>query len=213
MDKIKLVCFDVDGTLVEGNAWWILTKSLGCSVQDAIDTFEKAGRGEISFRTAERIFTKRYRESGNANELFIKNIFKNIHVKDEAKKIISYLREKNYKIYLISGAIDIYVGFVAKQLNVDGFYANSSLEFDEKGVLQKINYHENQGGLKIKQLRELTEKLGIGMDQVAFIGDSENDIEVFQATRHGIAVSSSVEELKKVAWKKVDSLIEIKNIL
>lgn len=213
MEKIKLVCFDVDETLVDGTSWQILTESLGCSVQAAMDTFSQATRGKISFIEAERIFTKRYQSTGNANKLFIKNVFENTKVKDEAKELIPYLKKKNYKIYLISGAIDIYVEFVAKKLNVDGFYANSSLEFDDKGILKKINYQENQGQIKVEQLNNLIKKLGINIDQVVFVGDSENDIEVFKATKHGVAVHSQSEELKRVSWRIVNSLLEIKNIL
>jgi len=84
---------------------------------------------------------------------------------------------------------------------------------EENIILQKINYRNNQGEIKVKQLKTLVRKLGIDIDQVVFIGDSENDIEVFKATKHGIAIHSSSEELKKVSWRTVDSLSEIKDIL
>jgi HAD superfamily PSPase-like hydrolase len=213
MEKIKLVCFDVDGTLVEGTSWWILTKNLGCSVEDTINTFGQATKGEISFAEAERIFTKRYQNSGNANKTFIEKLFQKIEIKNKTKDIISYLKEKGYIIYLISGAIDMYVGAIAKKIGVDGFYANSSLEFDEKGVLKKINYRENQGEVKVEQLQELIKKLGISTEQVVFVGDSENDIEAFKFTKHGIAINSANEELKKVSWRVINSLLDIKNIL
>ena len=67
--------------------------------------------------------------------------------------------------------------------------------------------------MKVEQLKTLVRKLGINTDQVVFVGDSENDIEVFKATQHGIAVHSSSEELKRVSWRVVDSLLEIKDIL
>jgi len=105
MEKINLVCSDVDDTLVDGTSWWILTEKLGCSVRDVIDTFNRATRGEISFIEAERIFTKRYQNSGNANKSFIKNVFKNVRVKDEAKEIISYLKKKIIKFILFLGQL------------------------------------------------------------------------------------------------------------
>ena len=213
MKEIKLICFDVDGTLVDNTSWLILAEGMGCSPQAAFNIFNRARKGELSFIEAERLLTKLYQDSGNANKYFIKNLFDNIVVKDEAEDLISYLKEKGFKIYLISGAIDIYVESVAKKLNVDGFYANSFLEFDNQGIVQKINYRNNQGEVKIEQLQDLIRKLGIDMNQVVFVGDSENDIEVFKATKHGIAVHSSNEKLKEVSWKVVNSLRQVKNIL
>ncbi len=213
MENIKLICFDIDGTLVDGTSWLILSESLDWSSKEASDVFKQARKGEISFIEAERIFTTKYQKSGKANKSFIEEIFNSVEVKREAKDLISYLKEKGYIIYLISGAINMYVESVARKLGIDGFYANSTLEFDNKGVLQKINYQDNQKEVKVEQLKMLVKKLGINIDQVVFVGDSENDIEVFKTTKHGIAVHSSNEELKKISWRVVDSLLEIKNIL
>ena len=213
MREIKLVCFDVDGTLVEGNSWLKLTEGLGYSPQEGLDIFLRCQKGEITFAEGERILTKMYQNSGNANRDFIGRLFDNIKVKNEAIDLISHLKETGYRVYLVSGAIDIYVESVTRKLGVDGFYANSTLEFDNKGVLQKINYRDNQEEVKVEQLKALVRKLGINIEQVVFVGDSENNIEVFKATKNGIAVHSSSEELKRVSWQVVDSLFEIKDIL
>ena len=213
MNKFKLACFDVDGTLVDGISWLLLTEGLGCSSQEHIKIFYRAKKEEISFFKGERMLTKMYQESGNATQKFIRELFSKVKPRPEAEEIISYLKEKGYKIYLISGAIDIYVEEIAKKLIVDGFYANSSLKFGKDGVLKKIYYKDNQGEIKVKQLNELVKKLGINLDEVVFIGDSENDIEVFKEIKHGIAVNSSSEELRSIAWKDIDSLEQIKDIL
>lgn len=213
MNRFKLVCFDVDETLVDGTSWFLLTKGLGCSLQKHIDIFNRARKGEISFIEGERMLTRMYQESGNATRKFIRNLFSEIKPKPEVGKIISYLKKKNYKIYLISGAIDIYVEKIAKKLEVDGFYANSSLGFTENGFLEKIYYRDNQGEVKVEQLNKLIRKLGISMNDVVFVGDSDNDVEVFKKTGHGVAVEPSSQKLKSVAWKVIDSLEQIKEIL
>ena len=213
MEKIKLICFDVDETLVDGTSWLMLTEGLSCSSREHLDIFRRCQKGEITFTEGERLSTKMYQNSDNANKDFISNLFDSVKIKSETIDLISYLKEKGYKVYLISGAIDIYVESIAKKLGVNGFYANSTLEFDNEGILQKINYRNNQGEIKVEQLRSLVKDLGISIKQVVFVGDSENDIEVFKATEHGIAVHSPSEELNKIAWKKVNSLKEIRKIL
>jgi len=191
----------------------MLTEGLGCSPEAGFGIFNQAKNGEVTFIEAERMLTKLYQDSGKANKSIIKSIFDKVVVKEEAIELINYLKEKGYFIYLISGGINIYVESVANKVGANGFYANSSLEFDDKEILEKINYRENQGEVKVEQVNDLIKKTGIDISQVVFVGDSENDIEVFQETGKGIAVNSNNEKLKEVAWKTVDSLLEIKNSL
>ena len=211
--KIKLICFDIDGTLVDGVSWLLLTEGLGCSQQKHLDIFHAAKAGKISFIEGERQLTKMYQESGNATKQKFIALFSKTKLRPEAKDLILYLKKKNYLIYLISGAIDIYVEAIARKIDADGFYANSSLEFDKKGILEKINYRDNQGKVKLEQLKDLITKLNINMEEAVFVGDSENDIEVFKTTKHGVAVHCFDENLTKVAWKVVNSLDDIKNLL
>ena len=109
-------------------------------------------------------------------------------VDQDVINLIGYLKKKGYLAYLISGDINVYVETIAKKLKVDGFYANSTLGFDSNGVLEKINYRENQDEIKVEQLQELIKKLGIDMSQVVFVGNDENDIEAFKVTKQGIVI-------------------------
>lgn len=234
---LKVVCFDVDGTLVEGNSWFYLTKGLGGSEKEHLKIFHQFKKGKISLENAERLLLEMWRKSNKRskrimrrafsaflkmkfylkrNEITkekVKKIFSEVKLKPEVKEVISYLKEKGYKIYLVSGAIDIYVEEIARKLKVDGFYASSSLGFDEKGILNRIYYQVNQGEAKVRQLEEIAKSLNISLKEIVFVGDSDNDIDAFKITRHGIAVNSLNEELNKLAWKRISSLEEIKNIL
>lgn len=202
MNKIKLICLDIDGTLVDGVSWLLLTEGLGYSIQEHLDIFQRAKKGEISFTKGERLLTKMYKAGGNATKPFIREVFKKVKIRPEVKPLIAYLKKKGYLIYLISGAIDLYVEEIAKKLNADGFFANSTLDFGKNGILQKIHYRDNQGEVKVEQLKEITQKLGVDMKTVVFIGDGENDIEAFKKTGKGIAVHSFNDELKKLLGKQ-----------
>jgi len=155
---IKLICFDVDDTLVGGSSWQIITEGLGCSRERAVFIYEKAKRGEISFREAEKDFVKMWKESGNANKKFIRKIADERKIRAGAEELVSCLRKKRYLMYLISGSIDILIESVAEKLKFDGFYANSHFEFDEKGILSKIFYRENQGKNKTGTAQGIIQK-------------------------------------------------------
>jgi HAD superfamily phosphoserine phosphatase-like hydrolase len=211
--KFKLVCFDVDGTLVEGVSWRFLTEGLKCSLKILQDLFSQAWNKKISFQKAERMLTRMYQNSGKATQKEIEKIFSKVNPRQEAYELIHYLREKGYQVCLVSGAIDIYVEKIAQKLGVDWFLATTTLEFDTSGNLRRIDYNPNQSEAKMRYLNELISKLGVDIKEVTFIGDSDNDIEAFKATGRGIAVYTTSEELKRAAWKVVNSLIEIKEIL
>jgi HAD superfamily phosphoserine phosphatase-like hydrolase len=214
MKNKKIICFDIDGTLVDGISWYILTVGLECEKEDHEKIYQDCLDRKTSFSEGEIRLVELYKNAGNANLQTIKNIFDDVKLREGAVDLVKYLKKKGYLIYLISGAIDLYVEEVAKKVQADGWYANSSLEFDEKWNLIKLHYRDNQGKVKLDQLESLVRKLKVDMkSDVYFVGDSEIDVPVFQATGHGIAVYCEDKDLIKVARKKVETLEEIKNIL
>lgn len=56
-----------------------------------------------------------------------------------------------------------------------------------------------KGCTKASGLRRLSEKLGVGMDEVLALGDSYNDMEMLQEAGIGAAVNNAVDELKEKA--------------
>jgi phosphoserine phosphatase len=214
MAKNKLICFDVDGTLVENkSSWAFLTASLGCPVEKVIEIYEKTENGSMAFEDGVRILEKMYFESGKAFKNNIRDIFDKICLKDDAKETVGYLKQLDYSVYLISGSIDLYLEIIASKIGADGFFGHASFDFDNNGALSKINYGREQGPTKARQVNELSDKFEIPKKQIIFVGDSKNDLEAFKVTGRGIAVYPYDEELGKVAWKTVKSLSEIKDIL
>jgi HAD superfamily phosphoserine phosphatase-like hydrolase len=213
MNNKKIVCFDIDGTLVDGISWYILTEGLGCSVASHEKIYRDAPDGKISFSEGEKQLVEFYQKGGKANLQTIKKIYSNVQLRTETIGLIDYLKKKGYLIYLISGAIDSYAEKIAKKVQADGWYANSSLEFDENGNLTKLHYRDSQSRVKLEQLESLVAKLKLDMkSDVYFVGDSEIDVPVFQATGHGIAVYCEDRDLLKATWRNVESLSEIKKV-
>lgn len=225
-DEIKAVIFDVDGVLieykprlalagasVEGNSWYQLTEDLGSSVEEHIELYRQGRAGGLDWHQAERKLVAMYQVSGNATRDFITNLCASHRLRLEAKGVIEYLRDKGYILCLISGSFDVHVEATARQLGIKHWYANASLVFDQAGDLERIIYHGDQNQVKVDQLGEICQKVGISPTECVFVGDSDNDVGVFQATRHGIAVHCDDEYLKGIAWRECGTLSEIKDIL
>jgi phosphoserine phosphatase len=135
-------------------------------------------------------------------------------LKEGAEDLINYLKEKGYKIYLISCSIDIYLEELTRKLKLDGFFAGTKFIFDENGELLSIENEcfENKN-FKEEKVRKVAEENNAEIEDIIFVGDGKNDIGAFKITKKGIAIDSEVEELRNIAWKNVKQLKEIKNIL
>lgn len=223
---IKAIIFDVDGVLieykplltkdgtsVEGNSWYQLTEGLGCLVEEHIELYRQGRAGELDWHQAERKLVSMYKASGNATRDFITNLCASHSLRPEARDVVEYLKDKGYITCLISGSFDIHVEATATLLGIEHWYANATLIFDQTGNLEKIIYHGDQNQIKVGQLEEFCQKVGISPTECVFVGDSDNDIGVFQATSHGIAVHCDDDYLKGIAWKDCKTLSEIKSIL
>jgi phosphoserine phosphatase len=210
----KIICFDVNGTLVEENSWEIFTQGDKLIEKEIEEIFKEYYSRNKSIDDAWNELVTLLKKTGRANKNFISNCGNSATTyKDGAKEIIEYLKEKGYKIYLISCSIDIHLKRMVEDLRIDGFYAGSHLMFDDLGELEMISSECVKGKeYKKDKLNELAEKENINIEDIIFVGDGDNDIGVFEMTKHGIAIGEN-EKLLNCSWKQIKSLKEIKNIL
>lgn len=212
--KKKVICFDIDGTLLDGNSWLLLTKGLGCSVEKHVELYEDTVSGKRPFVECERELVEIWRKSGKASRENVKEIYSHLHPRKEAKEVFRYLREKGFLIYLVSGANSFFVEGMANILEPDGYYSNADLVFDKNNIISRINQRiDEQGEIKVDQIKEIAEKNKIAVNDIYFVGDSDNDIDSFIATGKGISVHCSNDYLKEVSWKNIETLDDLKKIL
>jgi len=210
----KIICFDVNGTLVDQNSWDIFTfsKEIKKKLKDIFDDYYN---NKIPLRDFWDQVVLVFKSTGNANIEYIRNHFDDVNVlKEGAEDLINYLKEKGYKIYLISCSINIYLEELTRKLKLDGFFAGTKFIFDENGELLSIESEcfENKD-FKEEKVRKVAEENNAEIEDIIFVGDGKNDIGAFKITKNGIAIDSEVEELRNIAWKNVKQLKEIKNIL
>jgi len=133
----KIICFDVDGTLVENrSSWAILSAGLGCPSDCLEEIYRKTESGQMLFADGVKIIEEMYINSGKATETYIRGIFNQIQLKHDARETIAFARNKGYKSYLISGGIDIYLEEVARKAGVDGYFAHASFKLTRRGIFK-----------------------------------------------------------------------------
>jgi phosphoserine phosphatase len=210
----KIICFDVNGTLVEENSWEIFTQGDKIIEKEIEEIFNDYYSGKKLIDDAWKELVVLLKKTEKSNKDFIYNSWdKASTFKEGAREVIEYLKEKGYQIYLISCSIDIYLECMVKELKIDGFYAGSHLIFDALGELDKITSECVKGKeYKKEKLKELAENKNINLEDIVFVGDGDNDIGVFEMTKHGIAIGDNAK-LLNCAWKQINNLREIKEIL
>lgn len=209
---MKIVFFDCDGVLIFGIPWGQMELALGISEKTTAELWKSYYSGKISFKKWNDITEEFYREKKLTKSIYIDNM-KKYSINPEARQIIKYLKSQKIKIAIISSGTDTYVKEVAKKLKVNYWRANYRFLFDKKGRFFRMEYGIEDPKAKVQEVKEICKKLKISPTESIFVGDSDNDIAAFKFTKHGVLYKSKNENHKKLAWKTIENLLEIKDII
>jgi phosphoserine phosphatase len=210
MDKIKLICFDLDETLISHSSWKRLGLALGISVEEDKELYREYKNGVTTYQEWNNKILARYQEHEEANREGITKILSKYTYREGSREIVGYLKEKGYILVLISGSIDILVDMVARDLGIPFAKANNTLVFDENDRLKNFASETDDVFAKANHLKDFCKKLNIEMKECACVADGDNDIEMFRQTGHGITFKGSI--IENESWKVIDSFSDLKDI-
>lgn len=210
---IKAVVFDIDNTLTNDVSWLKATELLGASVEAHVDIFDKFSKNELSYEVSKSQLIQLWEDTGNNNKQFWEEMFLKWPLKDDAQELVDYAHRQNYKTVLITGSFDIFAKAIAEKLGIPLWYANTEMVWSTDDALIDFHYVRDQAAQKLVHFQEFIQQNGIDAQDCVVIGDGDNDIELFKTTGRGIAVSKDSQNLMDVAWKSVDNLSEVKDIL
>jgi len=180
---VKLAAFDLEGTLVRSVSSWVeLHKRFG--------TWEK-GKEYAGLFFSGRIDYVKWAEldaslwKGRRREE-IMEWANSVEYMDGAKELVEFLRENDFRIAILSSGLRCLTERIAKELDVDYFFANE-LIFDETGIVTgRVNPlvdFRSKGEI----LRELKENLK--PELTVAVGDGYNDLSMFREADVSIAIN------------------------
>ena len=178
----RLVCFDMDSTLIQVEVIDELAKAAGVGEQVAAIT-ESAMRGEIDFSES---FRQRMALLEGMDESVLKEIAESLPVTEGAARLISHLRHFGYKIAILSGGFTYFANYLKEKLGIDYVYANQ-LDFENGKLTGKVKGDIIDGQMKAKLLTQLAAEEGISTEQVIAVGDGANDLPMLAIAGLGIA--------------------------
>ncbi|HON53671.1 MAG TPA: phosphoserine phosphatase SerB, partial [Bacteroidales bacterium] len=178
----RLICFDMDSTLIQTEVIVELAKYAGVEKQVSEIT-ESAMRGEIDFVES---FKQRISLLKDIDESVLDEIARNLPITEGADRLIRTLKRFGYKVAILSGGFSFFGRYLQTKLGVDYVFAN---ELEIKNGKLTGNYIGDivDGAMKAELLKKLAFKEDIHLEQVIAVGDGANDLPMIQIAGLGIA--------------------------
>ncbi|MBQ1782008.1 MAG: phosphoserine phosphatase SerB, partial [Methanobrevibacter sp.] len=194
---IKLVVFDLDNVIIDGEAIDEIGK-LANVEEDIAEITEKAMQGEIDFETS--IKDRVQLLEGTSIE-DIEKVADDLPLMPGAEETITCLKDKDVDVAIISGSFDVVAEKIKDKLGVDAVYTNSFTV--EDGKLTGEVTGPLVSGTKLDVLNDHVEEAGITLDEVVAVGDGANDISMIESAGCGIAFNAK-DSVKEIADIVVD---------
>lgn len=179
----RLICFDMDSTLIQTECIDELAKHAGVGKQVAEIT-ERAMRGEIDFKES---FRERVALLKGLDANVMRNIAETMPITEGVDRLMTVLKQCGYKIAILSGGFTYFGEYLQRKYGIDYVYANE-LEVGEDNKLTGRYLGEVvDGKRKAELLKLLAQVEKVNLAQTIAVGDGANDLPMLSEAGLGIA--------------------------
>lgn len=196
----RLVCFDMDSTLIQTEVIDELADLAGVGEQVRAIT-EAAMNGELDFNES---FKQRMALLEGLSEEVLHNVAINLPITKGAHRLMRALKYYGYKTAILSGGFTYFGKYLQKELGIDYVHANELEIVDGKLTGKYIGEIVN-GEKKAEFLKAIAEKEGIHINQTIAVGDGANDLPMLNLAGLGIAFHAK-PTVKESAETSISSL-------
>lgn len=178
----RLICFDMDSTLIETEVIDELAIKAGVGEQ-VKEITERAMRGEIDFVES---FRERVALLKGLDESVMKDIAENLPITEGVDRLMYVLKKYGYKIAILSGGFTYFGQYLQKKYGIDYVYANE-LEIVDGKLTGRYLGDVVDGKRKAELLRLIAQVEKVDIAQTIAVGDGANDLPMLSIAGLGIA--------------------------
>jgi len=207
----KLAAFDMDGTLIQGRLVFAIADGLGLS--DKVRAVQSSGApGYEQTKVIAALFAGVVRKD-------IETAIESIPLTRNCEQTISELKNRDYKIGIISDSYTIAAQSVANRLELD-FVAANELRIENGAATgkvemplgwEKINCFCKISVCKRYHLEKFAHQFNVPIENTLAVGDTRSDICMIKRANVGIAFMPKDNEIAKATNKIVhdSDLLEV----
>ncbi|OMC41840.1 phosphoserine phosphatase SerB [Mycobacterium sp. IS-1264] len=189
----RLIVFDVDSTLVQGEVIEMLAARAGAEGTVAAIT-EAAMRGELDFAQS---LQQRVATLAGLPATVIDEVAAQLELMPGARTTLRTLRRLGFHCGVVSGGFRRIIEPLAHELMLD-FVAANELEIVDGTLTGRVVGPIIDRPGKAKALRDFAQQAGVPMAQTVAVGDGANDIDMLAAAGLGVAFNAK-PALREVA--------------
>ena len=178
----RLVCFDMDSTLIEQEVIDELAIEAGVGEQVAEIT-ERAMQGELDFQQS---FRARVALLKGMDASVLPKIAERLTVTEGAERLISTLKALGYRTVILSGGFQYFAEYLQAKLGIDEVHANI-LDVENGMVSGEVKGHIVDGARKAFLLQKIANEMNISPEQAIAVGDGANDLPMLSIAGLGVA--------------------------
>jgi len=210
MPKYKLVCFDVDGTLIDNVrfSWQVFHDYFQTDKHRREDAKNNFIKGKISYLQWAEHDIGMWKEKKAKKKDFFKAL-EPLSLMNGAMETLQELKKNGLKLAIISGSMNVLLEkFIPNYNDIFDDVFLSKIHFDKNGFIEKIEATGYDMKKKAEALKLIAKREKIKLKECVFVGDYLNDIKILKIAGLGIAFNCKEDKVKKAA----DIVIEKKDL-
>ena len=178
----RLVAFDMDSTLIQGEVIDELAKRAGVGTQIS-DITERAMHGEIDFKESLR---QRVCLLKGLPESTLAEVAATLKITGGTERLMSTLKKLGYKTAILSGGFTYFGRALQRRFGFDYVFANEP-EIENGTLTGNLAADIVDGERKASLLASIAQHEGFSLEQTIAVGDGANDLEMLSIAGLGIA--------------------------
>lgn len=191
----RLIVFDVDSTLVQGEAIEMLAAHAGSAAEAEVRAVtEEAMRGELDFAASLR---RRVSVLEGLPASVLGDVAAALELTPGARTTIRTLKRLGFRCGVVSGGFTQIIAGLVDELGLD-FAAANELEIVDGTLTGRVVGTIVDRPGKAVALRRFAESFGVPIEQCVAVGDGANDIDMLSTAGLGIAFNAK-PALREVA--------------
>lgn len=196
----RLVCFDMDSTLIETEVIDELAERAGVGDQVRAIT-ESAMRGEIDFNES---FKERVALLKGLDESVMREIAEHLPITEGVDRMMTVLKRAGFKTAILSGGFTYFGRYLKEKFGFDYVYANELEIVDGKLTGRYLGEIVN-GQRKAELLRLIAQFENVDIAQTIAVGDGANDLPMLSSSGLGIAFHAK-PKVKATAEQSISTI-------